>query len=319
MKKRILSSILAVLCCICLAGCIQPVEKTPKLPEIKHPGFYNIKNSFVVSDENNIYRGNCHSIYKALSDTMEFECIYSDESLYINKIALSSDRIYFSSVEKLYSIDKYGKNLTVVADMTSSACKILWDTFYVLEGKVYLKKGSKLSIISEETTAEPGALYENIYINSRGMEYEFVQRSEKTDGTLMVKATDNTIPSEGTITNDASFIFTDDYIFYITGKETDFSCSLSLYRCRPDGSGQQKIAESDKPLKLVYRDNENVYFHNYEKFFILNQKSEEITETAVNYHWGNVYEVCSGRLFIVYTLKPFMIDFATGESTPLPV
>lgn len=317
MKRKMLSAIGALLCCIWLVGCVQPAENKTDLPEIKYTGFHNLKNSFAVCDENYVYAGNHHYIYRAPKGTGDFECIYSDENLYINKIALGSDRIYFSSVEKLYSTDKNGQNVRTVAEMAIPGGRVLWDTFYVFEDNVYLKKGSKISAVGKETSAENIIFSENTYINSRGMEYEFIRRGERPEGTLAVKATGSTIPAEGAITGETSFIFTDDYIFYITGEETDFNCSLSLCRCLPDGRRQQKITDYDTPLNLIYRDSENLYYHNYEYFFILNQKSGEITKTAFPYLRGNVYEVCDGKLFRVYTLERWAADFATGETVYL--
>ena len=220
-------------------------------------------------------------------------------------------------MEKLYSTDKNGQNIRTVAEMAIPGGRVLWDTFYDFEDNVYLKKGSKISAADEETTAGNIIFSENTYINSRGMEYEFIRRGERPEGTLAVKATGSTIPAEGAITGETSFIFTDDYIFYITGEETDFSCSLSLCRCLPDGSRQQKIADYDTPLNLIYRDSENLYYHNYENFFILNQKSGEITKTAFPYLRGNVYEVCDGKLFRIYTLERWAADFATGKTVYL--
>ena len=70
---------------ILLSGCSNTSSNTNIPPyhisNIKN--YNNYTNSFVQSDNEYVYVGNMHSIYRAPLSTTDFECIYYDEDIYI--------------------------------------------------------------------------------------------------------------------------------------------------------------------------------------------------------------------------------------------
>lgn len=317
MLKKI---VIAIMTIILLSGCSNTSSNTTVPPNntSKIKNYNNYVNSFVQSDDEYVYVGNMNSIYRAPLSTTDFECIYYDEDIYINKIALSDNNIYFSTVENLYSIDKNGNNLSHIIEMAEHMGQVFWLEFYCFNEEIYLKHNDKIvkleSISPEITYSDP---LEKLYYNPYGAGYEYVESTEKGDGKLFLKDANIFIPENENILNENLFIFTDNYIYFVTGQNNDFSDLSKIYQCNFDGSELKEIAEINSQIQFVFFDDKNVYFHDYKNYYYIDISTGDISKTDVVYQGEGVYEICDGNLYSVYTLNPFVINIKDATKKEL--
>jgi len=287
------------------------------LPDIQYHNMKNSTNSCIVTDGEYKYFAVKDTIYKAPLGTEDFCGIYKNEDIVILKIAVAEDKLYFSTVSDLYCVNKDGTDRQKIFALADSNGVILWQDYYVMGNNLYLKKGDSLIFRLEKTDTgyDTCDMQQTVHRNSRGMEYEFVRKDETGKGTLLAKKDNVTIPAENYIYNEDSFILTDNYIFYVSGKANDASADMKIYRCNPDDSNDVCIGQIYTQIQPVAYDDTYVYFKDRSHYYRINQnisgKHQFSEEDDVEYY-GGPYEICDGRLYSVYTLDPQVVYFDSG-------
>ena len=257
------------------------------------------------------------TIYKTPLGAEDFCSIYKNEDIVILKIAVAEDKLYFSTASDLYCVNKDGTDRQKIFGLADTNGVILWQDYYVMGNNLYLKKDDSLTFRLEKTDAgyDTCDMQRTFHRNSRGMEYEFVCKDESGKGILLAKESNIAIPEERYIYNEDSFILTDNYIFYVSGKVNDTSADMKIYRCNPDGSNDVCVAHIYTRIQPVAYDNTYVYFRDQSHYYRIKQnikgKHRFKEEDDVEYY-GGPYEICDGRLYSVHTLDPQVVYFDSG-------
>lgn len=318
-KLKICAAVLlaAILAVFTACGGKTDAPDISALPEIQYRNMKNNTNRCIVADGEYKYLVVKDTIYKAPLDTEDFCSIYKNRDIVILKIAVTDDKLYFSTASDLYCINKNGTDRQKIFALADENGVILWQDYYVTDNDVYLQKGDSLTFRLEKTGDgyDICDMQQTVCRNSRGMEYEFIRKDETGKGALMAKKDSITIPAETCIYNEDSFILTDDYIFYVSGKANDTSADMEIHRCNPDGSSDICIGQIYTQIQPVAYDDNYVYFKDNSHYYRIKQningKHHFSKEDDVEYHTGP-FEICDGRLYSVFTLDPQVVYFGSG-------
>lgn len=308
---------------VILSGCVSPAESSSQTqnnssePQKSVSSNYNnITNYLIQADGEYTYLANYHSICCGTVGSNDYEEIFTDENINMYKIAVTDDKIFFSSVNRLYSIDKNGENPTYLAQLTDLDSGINWTDFYIYKNEIYLEDLDKntVKLLSFEPDMSVSDSIKRLYCTADGKEYEYLDNTELGDGKLHLIDSDIYAPQNDIICGSLYFILTDNYVYYVTGTKNDFSADLQIKRCDFNGENTETIAEFNNNVYFSNYDEKYVYFHDDNSYYLIDIVENKIVETPVTYQSGRGYEICNGKLYNLLTLEPTVTDFSTGKT-----
>lgn len=100
----------------------------------------------------------------------------------------------------------------------------------------------------------------------------------------------------------------------MTDTKNVFSADLLIKRCGFNGENIETIAEFDSDVYFSNYDEKYVYFHDDNRYYLIDIAENKIIATSVSYQSGRGYEICNGKLYNLLTLEPTVTDFNTGKT-----
>lgn len=280
---------------------------------------HNRNNYFTVSNDNYIYIVSGMSIYKTDRTTGESVCVFTNEK-YILKILLSDDGVYFTDVEYLYKLNETDGTAVKVAHLFDSDSNVWWTDAYSIGENIYLYSyGNEKYALIEET--ENGVNIEkisedirNILISEDNTKYIYKMTSDLGGGVLADENGEIICGDKFNIKGEKSFIIADNVVFYVSGKSSDFSSDLSLYRKNLTYGTDEKAVSLNSDIQFMNYDDKYVYYHDFTNYFRMDMQTFETEISPVTYDSGEFTEICEGELYRVQSNNPIKIDFITGET-----
>lgn len=319
MKKLLKPALVVIMAVMTACGEAQKNEENGQLHLLTHPD-YN-RGRYVVTDGESLYTGYKSTVYK--TDSSGTFPLATVESGYISRVISLNDKIYFCTVDKMYTVNSDGSGFSEVISMTYDNGSIRWLDAEAVGKEIYLSDPydgntrSKLLFTSEEGYSTENAEYEHKYINRSGMVYRYIPTGQ-CGGNLTMTGENGEQINIVNINSPVLAEVTDDYIFTLSGILNDGSEDVSLYRWSLEADRSEGITAFDSNISFISfvgYDSDNVYIRDSynEKYYGVNQHDGTVTELPVDYIRGVYPDIVDGWRYYIPTEVPYCINLATGE------